>query len=266
VGKFVDLTGQVFGRFIVVKEGGRSNAGKVLWLCKCSCGNEKIVVGSNLRSGNTKSCDCLRKEVTSQRRKGVPLTEECKRKLSVSLKGLFAGDKHPMFGKHLSEETKRKISVNHADFSGEKNPNWGKCFSEEIRTRMSLSRTGSKNHQYNPDREYIKVINKIRRVMKDSLRRTITNKSDTSCIVLGYTKEQLIQRLVSQFIDGMSWSNYGCKVGQWSVDHIKPISAFVKEEIDDPKIINALDNLCPMWHVDNMRKGNKYQGEILWCY
>ena len=37
-------------------------------------------------------------------------SEEHRNKLSESLKGIFTGDKNPMYGKHLSEETKRKIS------------------------------------------------------------------------------------------------------------------------------------------------------------
>lgn len=37
------------------------------WRCLCSCGNETVVYGSNLRSGHTKSCGCLSKEKASQR-------------------------------------------------------------------------------------------------------------------------------------------------------------------------------------------------------
>lgn len=35
---------------------------QIQYLCKCSCGNEVIVKGANLRSGNTKSCGCISKE------------------------------------------------------------------------------------------------------------------------------------------------------------------------------------------------------------
>jgi len=33
-----------------------------LYLCRCQCGVEKIITGTNLRRGNTKSCGCLRRE------------------------------------------------------------------------------------------------------------------------------------------------------------------------------------------------------------
>jgi len=36
-------------------------------LCKCDCGNEKIIIGSHLRRGKIKSCGCLNKELTRLR-------------------------------------------------------------------------------------------------------------------------------------------------------------------------------------------------------
>lgn len=54
----VDLTGKTFGRLAVIAEAGRSNTGKVLWRCRCECGNETTVIGGDLRSGRTASCGC----------------------------------------------------------------------------------------------------------------------------------------------------------------------------------------------------------------
>lgn len=47
-----------------------------------------------------------------------------------------------------SDETCRKISDNHADFSGENNPNFGKHHSEESKKKMSEAQTGEKNHMF----------------------------------------------------------------------------------------------------------------------
>lgn len=62
-----DLTGMRFGRLIAVERAGVQNAGKrgskTLWLCKCDCGKEKIVLRNSLVCGQTKSCGCLEKEV-----------------------------------------------------------------------------------------------------------------------------------------------------------------------------------------------------------
>ena len=60
--KKIDLTGQRFGRLLVIREAGRKN-GHVAWLCRCECGNEIVVSGDNLRRERTQSCGCLRREL-----------------------------------------------------------------------------------------------------------------------------------------------------------------------------------------------------------
>lgn len=75
--------------------------------------------------------------------------------------------------------------------------------------------------------------------------------------MLGYTRLDLKNHIESMFKDGMSWGNHG----EWHVDHIKPVSAFIKEGEKDPKVINALENLQPLWAKDNLSKGAKYDPE-----
>lgn len=58
--------GYRFGRLEVIKQAGKNKWGQSLWLCKCDCGNEIIVIGSSLKSGNTESCGCLQKEIASK--------------------------------------------------------------------------------------------------------------------------------------------------------------------------------------------------------
>jgi len=64
-----DLTGKIYGRLVVLKEFSRSIADTIMWLCKCSCGSSAQVVasGNSLKTGNTKSCGCYRKEVLSKK-------------------------------------------------------------------------------------------------------------------------------------------------------------------------------------------------------
>jgi hypothetical protein len=59
---FVDLTGQCFERLTVIKFSGTDKNQRSRWLCKCLCGNEKIVGINSLKQGHTKSCGCLNKE------------------------------------------------------------------------------------------------------------------------------------------------------------------------------------------------------------
>ena len=62
--KKIDLTGQRFGRLVVIRECGRTKDGKVLWLCRCECGAEVVVRSNDLRSEKTKSCGCLSRELS----------------------------------------------------------------------------------------------------------------------------------------------------------------------------------------------------------
>ena len=67
-----DLTGQRFGRWTVIKSAGRDEKGRHKWLCKCDCGTERVIPQDRLKSGNSKSCGCLQREVASERaKKGI---------------------------------------------------------------------------------------------------------------------------------------------------------------------------------------------------
>lgn len=57
----IDLIGQKFGRLTVVEFCGIKDH-KARWKCACDCGLSVIATTGNLRSGNTKSCGCLRRE------------------------------------------------------------------------------------------------------------------------------------------------------------------------------------------------------------
>lgn len=56
--KPIDLTGQRFGKLIVLRECYRKK--NVYWLCACDCGNQTTVMGVSLRNGHTTSCSCAR--------------------------------------------------------------------------------------------------------------------------------------------------------------------------------------------------------------
>lgn len=67
--KVIDLTGQRFGRLLVIGECGRSKDGQKVYLCRCDCGNETKVRSGNLRRGTTKSCGCINRESVAKRNK-----------------------------------------------------------------------------------------------------------------------------------------------------------------------------------------------------
>lgn len=53
-----DHTGMTYHDLTVLHREGSNPSGNATWRCLCICGQETVVVGSNLATGNTKSCGC----------------------------------------------------------------------------------------------------------------------------------------------------------------------------------------------------------------
>lgn len=66
----IDLTGQQFGRLTVLEKSDKKTAnGNTNWVCLCACGHKSIVDGYSLRTGQTQSCGCLRREMARKHKK-----------------------------------------------------------------------------------------------------------------------------------------------------------------------------------------------------
>lgn len=61
-------SGDRYGLLTAINPAGTVGKGNVIhWLCRCACGNNKVVNGQLLRRGSTKSCGCIK-----QRGRGRP--------------------------------------------------------------------------------------------------------------------------------------------------------------------------------------------------
>lgn len=70
--KLPDLTGQTFGLWSVIAPAENDKSGRKRYLCRCSCGEERIVIVGNLRHGASTSCGhtrfgARREDLTGQR-------------------------------------------------------------------------------------------------------------------------------------------------------------------------------------------------------
>lgn len=65
--KLIDLTGHIFGRWIVLSRADNSPSGQTKWLCRCDCGNSRAVFATTLRDGTSRSCGCLKRELAIKR-------------------------------------------------------------------------------------------------------------------------------------------------------------------------------------------------------
>ena len=64
--KLIDMSGQRFGRLLVLGRCEPEHQGKVYWRCRCDCGKEVSVRGDHLRYGLVKSCGCYNSECATE--------------------------------------------------------------------------------------------------------------------------------------------------------------------------------------------------------
>lgn len=135
------------------------------------------------------------------------------------------------------------------------------------KNKLKMKEYRLKNKQY--FREYFKNRQRKKRLdpiykLHSNISRGINHHLKGACIkknkswlkYVDFTLEQLKLHLESKFSDGMNWENYG----KWHIDHIKPKSLF---KINSPESIEfkkcwSLDNLQPLWAIDNILKSNNY--------
>lgn len=64
---YLDIKGQRFGRLLALNISHSDRHHHTHWACLCDCGNRTSAIVSELRSGHTQSCGCLRKDTTKTR-------------------------------------------------------------------------------------------------------------------------------------------------------------------------------------------------------
>lgn len=66
------MLGKTYGRLTVIEKAEPGKHGKSRVVCLCDCGESVVVETNSIKSGNTRSCGCLQKEVAARRcREGV---------------------------------------------------------------------------------------------------------------------------------------------------------------------------------------------------
>lgn len=145
------------------------------------------------------------------------------------------------FANHAAEKEKRKeYYQNNKEAHKIRMANWRAANPERNREiTKEISRAQRKRPYY-----------KFREMLRSLVRRI----GETDKDLLGYTLEEFKSHIESLFASGMTWENHG----EWEIDHIKPVVQFYREGVVDPKVVNALSNLQPLWKIDNRKKSSKY--------
>lgn len=59
------LTGERFGRWIVLSRSHKNERGEIYWNCRCDCGRDGVVQAKTLRVGQSTSCGCYHREAVT---------------------------------------------------------------------------------------------------------------------------------------------------------------------------------------------------------
>ena len=138
-----------------------------------------------------------------------------------------------------------KNNINKAKTS---NTRWRKNNPEKVREMDA---------RYEKNRRAIDPSYKLARNIRKAIRKAIkrNTKSNHTVELLDCSIKYLRKYLEDQFVEGMSWDNYG--TNGWHIDHIIPLSYFNMFDPDQQKRAWHYTNLRPMWAKDNIRKRNK---------
>lgn len=262
-----NLTGEVFGRWTVLKFSHRTIFKATFhdqWLCQCSCDikTTKSVDGPSLLSGDSKSCGCMARE-----RDALRIAERLR--VRNGKDRLKRGAIHPVSGLIFDAYTKRGenwLTPERYALRTEYHRNWAMAHRHKDTAEANIKAAEYRNANRGKYRERSRRASAKRRSdpverMRCNLRSRLwaflklSKNMDRPSKTVGCTKQTLKAHIESQFIAGMSWDNYGCKHGCWSVDHTIPLSS--AKSVDDLMRLVHYLNLAPMWHVDNIRKNNR---------
>lgn len=135
----------------------------------------------------------------------------------------------------------------------EKTLEYHKEYREKNIAKLAEKERIYKRNRYKNDLNY-----KSAQIVRHQLRRVLVatgrRKRGKTIELVGYSPDKFKAHIERQFRHGMSWDNYGKK---WHIDHIIPVSKFIKDGITDPAVINALTSLKPIPAEENLTKRDK---------
>lgn len=99
-----------------------------------------------------------------------------------------------------------------------------------------------------------RIASNCRSRMWSALKCQGTRKASKTAIMLGCSFEFFKGWMESQFVDGMTWENYGTR---WEIDHIQPVCSFsLTDPVEQLKAFHY-KNCRPLWTEDNRAKSGK---------
>jgi hypothetical protein len=161
--------------------------------------------------------------------------------------GLFAkhGRQKPFMCKECKNTTSKNKRREDPDFYNE----IYKEYYNKNKERINEVRRSTQQKRRDED-----PIFRIRKNMGSRIYLAVKNKGKTMELT-GCSREDLKTHLESKFTNGMTWENYG----EWHIDHIRPCASFNLEDPEEQNKCFHWTNLQPLWALDNIKKGDKWE-------
>jgi hypothetical protein len=266
----LDLKDKIFYSWTVLQFGNMDKLHQSLWLCKCLCGTEKLVLGTNLVNKISKSCGCLFRTnhgLSKTRFYMIyyDMLKRCYNKNHVHYKD-YGGRGIKVCGRWLGKEGFIHFMVDmyesyleHSKEFGEKNTSLDRFLDVNGNYDSSNCRWATDSQQARGKRtsvisedynKHVKLGNRFSIFLSSSVSKV---KKDSPLFGerIGIPLSKFKVYIESLFVDGMSWINYGAGKDKWSFDHIIPKYKFDLSIEEQLYKCFFYTNLRPRWNTEN---------------
>jgi hypothetical protein len=156
-------------------------------------------------------------------------------------------EKIAAYNKNYKEEHREEISeYNH-------------LYNKENREAIQMRQTKTQRERVKKD-ENFKLARKYRGILQDHVKKGFEIKDERSIEIYSCESELIQLWFENLFTDEMSWENHGTL---WHVDHIKPCCMFNLTNSDELKECFHWSNLRPSFIIENQRKNNKFDEQLI---
>lgn len=185
------------------------------------------------------------------------LTAKCKKCLRVY--------NREQYKRHQTKrlEAKKEYSKKNSEILKQKSKNWyneNRDYSLEQRKIYAQKNKDSikkRQRKYMINKYRSDLHTKIKMNLSKRMRQFFSKNGSKTIDFIGCSIDDFKTHLEKQFIEGMSWDNYGR--GGWHVDHIRPCCSFDLTDPEQQRECFHYSNCQPLWERDNILKGGRYE-------
>ena len=260
MGKFVDLTGQKFGRLTVI-ERAENKGKKTAWLCQCECGNVSVVRSCHLKSGAIVSCGCLQKEIMREKWQDEDFKKVQSERSRERIKEKWEDEEYRKMQSEKMTKQMKKLWEDE-DFKKMKSEEMKEMWENKDFKKMQSERS----KEMWKDEDFKKMQSeKMKEMWKDEeMKWKMHYKGGITPIA-----QHLRQLNIQWFEDCKQKTNYTCQLtgqvgGQLHTHHLKAFSTIIleahnlhniqiKDQVKDytQEELKLLEEYVESWHKDN---------------